>query len=523
MRPSIAAARLLAVSCLSWPASAAAASTTAPAWPQRTFLSEPSLRPLVVKTNVTCRPSDGFLFLATDGSANQAFGGPLIVDENGDEVWISKGHAFNFGAQVYRGEPVLTWWNGSVFPEPVGRGYGNVLIADRSYQTIANVTLGGNFKALNVSQTFASNIDLHEIFITERNSVVVTANNVTTANLESVGGPETGYVVDGQLYEIDIATNQVLHSWKSLDHLDQLPFTDSVYTLGSEGYTGVNESVAWGYFHINAASPFEDGYLISSRYFCSIMAVDAKGRVKWRVQGRDGGDFHLASDAHFCFQHDARHVATHGSEIIISMHDNANSPLTEPDPTTPTSGLVIKLDLATKTAVLVERFLNHKNPLYATAQGSYQSLSDGHVLVGHGFVPEIEEFGPDGEIVATSQFGFVADGQPVPLGGTLSYRAFKSAWTGCPVGPPSIATQRHGNEVVVAMSWNGATDIASWKVLAGEAPSNLRLVKSVPKHGFETTTSIGDARYVQVEAVGGWACGSRAPRVSKVTAVEDLH
>jgi hypothetical protein len=46
-----------------------------------------------------------------------------------------------------------------------------------------------------------SNIDLHEIYITNPNTVVVTANNVTQADLRSVGGPRNGWVVDSLVYE----------------------------------------------------------------------------------------------------------------------------------------------------------------------------------------------------------------------------------------------------------------------------------------------------------------------------------
>ena len=528
MAPFNPAARLsLAVTaCLSWSALAqneadsASASATVPAWPLKTFLSEPSLHPLVVNTSVPGQPSDELLFVATDGPVPAANEGPLIVDENGNEIWISKGHAFNFGPQVYMGEPIITWWNGTIFPEPVGRGYGNILIANSSYQVIANVSLEGNFQATDPSQTFGSYIDLHENFITERDSIVVTANNVTAADLTSVGGPKSGYVVDSQFYEIDVATNEVLYSWKSLDHLDQLPFKDSVYPLGSEGFTGLSQTVAWAYFHINAVSPFEDGYLVSSRYFCSIMAVDRDGNVKWRVQGRDGGDFDLALDAHFCFQHDARHLATVGSDVILSMHDNANSPLTEPKPTTPSSGLVVKLDLNAKTAALVKRYQDPKNPIYSSALGSYQGLPNTNVLVGHGFVPVIEEFAHNGQVVATTQFGPLIDGRTEPIGGTLSYRAFKSAWTGCPTSLPAVATKGEGKEVVVAMSWNGATGIIGWNVFSGKAKHEMRLVKFVPKHSFQTITSIEVASYVQVEAVGGSECGLQAPRKSSVIAVE---
>jgi hypothetical protein len=131
-----------------------------------------------------------------------------------------------------------------------------------------------------------SNVDLHEIYITERNTVLVTANNVTQADLRSVGGPSNGWVVDSLVYEIDIETNNILFRWRALDHLAEIPFTASVYPLGSEGFNGMKQSSAWGYFHINAVKPYDGGYIISSRFLCSAIALDSKGNVRWRLQVR---------------------------------------------------------------------------------------------------------------------------------------------------------------------------------------------------------------------------------------------
>lgn len=496
-------------------------STGSPAtlsWPVKTFLSEPDLHPLAVQitynTTATTRHkkhrhhvSPDYLFLAPDGSQARSNGGPLIVDESGDEIYIGPaGHAFNFGPQTYKGKTVLTWWDGQIFPEPVGRGYGNIIIADESYKVIANVSLPGNFATLKPGETFPSNIDLHEVVITKQGTVVVTGNNVTTTDLTSVGGPEKGWVVDAQVYEIDIETNEVLFHWNGLDHLDQIPVTASVDPIGSEGFGGKNQSTAWGYFHINSAHPFEDGYILSSRYLSSVIAIGKDGHVKWRLQGQTGGDFTLAPDAHFSFQHQARPISTHGdSELIFSIHDNANSPLTEPNPTTPSSGLVLRVNTKTHTASKVARYVDLTNPIIASAQGSFQSLSNGNVLLGHGFTPSIQEFAHDGTILATTQFGPIVNGQGDPLGGVLSYRAFKGQWRGCPTKRPAVAVRRvqEGNRLQVAMSWNGATGVENWVVLAGDvAGERLEEKRTVRKKGFETVVEIEDAAFVRVQARG---------------------
>ena len=488
--------------------SAASAQNVTPNWPTESYLTLPGISPLQVNTTTYGRTAPGYIFLATDGAvAGSLGGGPRIVTEDGEDIFIGRGHAFAFGAQTYQGKPVLAWWNGTVYAEPRGRGYGSIVIADTSYTTIANVTLPGHFVLEDVGVSYDTNIDIHEVYITPRDTVIVTANNVTNADLSSVGGSKTGWVVEAQFYEIDIKTNKVLYSWKSLDHQDQIPFTASQVPLGIDGSDGSTQEKAWGYFHINAASSFGDGYLISSRFLCSFIAIERSGDVAWRVSGVDGADFHLPSDATFSYQHQVRAVSSNSRHVTITMHDNANSERSLPKPTVASSGLVLKLDLKAKTVTKVARYSNPKNPLYAIAQGSYQSLPNGNAFIGHGLVPEIEEFSKDGEILATTQFGPVQNGMGTPFGAELTYRASKSEWAACPAQPPKVATEVNGKKLQVAVSWNGATDVKSWEIYAGSSSKSLKKVAEVSKRGFETVTSIDCAKYVKVIAVSSCCRG----------------
>lgn len=61
--------------------------------------------------------------------------------------------------------------------------------------------------------------------------------------------------MDSLFYEIDIATNKIIFKWSALEHLDAIPLNSSVYPLGFEGFTGVNQSVAWGY-SVRTLSPY---------------------------------------------------------------------------------------------------------------------------------------------------------------------------------------------------------------------------------------------------------------------------
>ncbi|KAK0887695.1 hypothetical protein LTR02_016984 [Friedmanniomyces endolithicus] len=486
-------------------------------WPYQTFKTV-NFTPPYLQISHHTEPSDdnAYLFFAPDGPKAKETA-PLIMDMHGELIWNGPAtHGFAFGAQVYDDEPVLVWWNGTLYPEPIGRGNGVVHMLNRRYETTRTTTLAGDFLEQVPGARFPSNIDVHEIFITKKGSMLVTANNITQADLTSVGGSKNGWVVAALIYEIDVATDQILFSWNSLDHLDQIPFTDSLYPLGSEGYTGETQNQAWGYFHINSVAPLNNGYILSSRFLCTALALSPNGSVLWRLQGRSGGDFALGPGADFCYQHDVRAFPSsssssssshpHGDSSIVTlhMHDNHNSPLS--NNTVPSSGLSLLLDLSTHRATLMHRYLNTSSPIYSTAQGNFQPLPNGNVFIGHGWIPILEEFSQTGEIQTTIQFasaearaggGWVSAQKP-----TLSYRAFKQEWLGCPGAKPDVRAERlvggDGDGTAVFVSWNGATEVEAWEVWGGGSGAALGCIGVVARSGFETRGLVGAAAYVQV-------------------------
>jgi hypothetical protein len=63
------------------------------------------------------------------------------------------------------------------------------------------------------------------------------------------------------------------------------------------------------------------------------------------------------------------------------------------------------------------------------------------------------------------------------------------------------------------VSWNGATQVASWRVLAGASAGALSPVGTVAKSGFQTTLTASSAGpYVAVQALNaaGPVIGSSA-------------
>jgi hypothetical protein len=64
-----------------------------------------------------------------------------------------------------------------------------------------------------------------------------------------------------------------------------------------------------------------------------------------------------------------------------------------------------------------------------------------------------------------------------------------------------VAKTGRDDEVKVYASWNGATEVATWQVLAGPSPDRLRPVASAPRDGFETAITVHTTEpYVGVQA-----------------------
>jgi hypothetical protein len=83
-----------------------------------------------------------------------------------------------------------------------------------------------------------------------------------------------------------------------------------------------------------------------------------------------------------------------------------------------------------------------------------------------------------------------------------TYRGYRFHWWGQPTTPPSIATSSKGPGTTVYASWNGATAVASWRVLASASPGSLSPVEQFPSTSFETTMHVSSSGpYFEVQAL----------------------
>lgn len=423
----------------------------------RAFRSRPDLSPPAIKVNVSSPDmTDGFIFVSPKkepGEQGPTQDAPMIVDGGGEPVWFYpppdlQADAFDFKVQTYKGETVLTWWVG----HHTGYGQGEYVISNHHYREIRRVRAGNGYQG-----------DHHEFLITPEDTALITIYAKVTMDLSAVGGPADGVVLDGVVQEIDIESGEVLFEWHSLDHVD---LDESYFRPPPDLET------SFDYFHINSIDPYPDGYLtISARRTSTVYKVDRKtGEVVWRFGGKLS-DFEMGHGTRTNWQHDARRHP----DGRLTIFDNGG--VTRD---VESRGIVVEIDEDAMRATLIGEYTHPQGTLAAT-QGNLQILPNGNVFMGWGSEPYFSEFNHDGELIFDASFPPAVE----------SYRAFHCPWKGFPEDSPAVAAESgSAGEVAIYVSWNGATEVATWQLLAGPEPEELEPVRSFPRKGFETAATL---------------------------------
>ncbi|HEY1793997.1 MAG TPA: arylsulfotransferase family protein [Opitutaceae bacterium] len=356
--------------------------------------------------------------------------------------------------QTYQGSPVLTWMqcSTSAATNPVPPvGY----ILDNTYSVVAKV-MASNYNA-----------DQHEFQLTPQNSALLVIYNSIQADLSSVGGSTTGWVTEGVVQEIDIASGDVLFEWHSLPNVAL-----------SESYKPVPATTSlaspYDYFHINSAKLDTDGnLLISSRHTWTVYKVNrSTGAIMWRLGGKKS-DFALGPGLPFAWQHDVEAADSSTLRIFDNESDGV--------PVRPYSRVIwVKHDDTAMTASIV-RTIVHPDQLSVLAEGSAESLSNGNTFVEWGNLGRYSEFGPDGQLLY--------DVAEAP--GYSSYRGFRFAWSATTLTEPTVtAVLNSDGTTTVHAVWNGATGVTTWQVSAGYSAQGLSVIASAPWNGMDTPITI---------------------------------
>jgi Arylsulfotransferase (ASST) len=431
----------------------------------RGFWSRPDLLPapvLVIGGGV----APGYLAVGL-GTAKGSVAGVQLIDHRGEPVFYhpisTRLWTTNPGVFRYRGEPVLTWWEGSV-RSPPGYGAGEGVIVDGSYRELARVRAANGRR-----------VDMHEYRLTPDGTALFTCYpEVVPADLSAIGGASNGRVLENIIQEVDIRTGKLLMEWRSLDHV---PISE----------TFRKPADPLDYLHANSIDIAADGnLLVSGRHTWSVYKLDRRtGEVIWRLGGKRS-DFAMGKGSQYSWQHHARAI----DPTTISVFDNGADGATSSH--SQSRGVLLSIDEAARTVRLSAAY-EHPDRLVANAMGSVEKLPNGNVLIGWGEEPCATEFAADGTRLSDAVF-------PV---GQKSYRAFRLGWKGTPRNAPAIAARPGPTDTsLLFVSWNGATEVTHWQVHAGSSAKHLRPVGVLRRTGFETPVSLNTTQgYAAITAL----------------------
>lgn len=433
------------------------------------YSSAPALTPSSVRITTPAKAgaTPGDLFLAPYQGKGSP--GPMIVDQQGNLVWFQPlpagVDATNFQVQQYQGKPVLTWWQGRIIR--VGFGEGENVVYDNSYRRVATIRAGNGYRA-----------DLHEIRLTPEGTAWIDAFDPIHMNLSGVHGSANGILTDGVIQEIDVKTGLVMWEWHALGHI---PLGESNNPVRSSGYP-------WDYVHLNSVDPGPAGdVLLSSRNTWALYDVDIRsGAIRWRLGGKRSS-FKLGAGTREYWQHDAEFQP--GG--LISVFDNGSAPQKEKQ----SRGILLRPDTSKHSVTLAKQLVNPSKTLLASSQGNMLALPGGNWLLGYGGLPNFTEFDSSGHVLLDGTLG--KDVQ--------NFKTFLSPWSARPTTRPALAVKSAGaGKISVAASWNGATEVASWRVLAGASSAALAPVATAAKSGFQTTLTAPTAYpHIAVQALDG--------------------
>ncbi|HWY89579.1 MAG TPA: MFS transporter [Solirubrobacteraceae bacterium] len=455
------------------------------------FVTAPSLHPPEIRSTQRApsgQLAPGYIFTTNFYDLNEppivGQSGPLILDNKLQPVWFQavpeRVAAANLSLQTYEGKPALAWWQGRV-TNTGATETGEYVVVNQHYQTVARLRATNGWV-----------LTLHELAISGED-VWVTANKNIPIDLSRYGGAYNGALVDSAVQEYSLKTGKLLRNWDALAHI---PLSEARASLPTNGFP-------WDAYHVNSIDLAGDGtFLVSMRNTWGAYLVDIDtGRIEWTLGGKRSS-FKFGTGAAFQWQHDAR---LNGS--TVTMFDDHCCQLTGGGTSVPATGssrgLVLKLDQGTHTATLVAQYPGD-GKFESEYMGDAQPLPNGAMFVGWGSEPYFSEYSRSGKLLL---------GGELP-GPNLTYRARLEQWVGEPLSPPVGAVRRTHGKTTVYASWNGATQVVSWRVLAGSAAGRLTVVASHAKSGFETAIPVSQSyESFKIQALGadGRVIGASRP------------
>jgi EmrB/QacA subfamily drug resistance transporter len=462
------------------------------------FVTEPALHPPQIRKTQRARAGQlapGYIFTANFYDLNEppivGQSGPLILDRRLQPVWFEpvpeKLVAANLSLQAYKGKPALAWWQG-VTTNTGATESGEDVVVNQHYQPVARLKATDGWV-----------LTLHEFTISGVDAWV-TANKNIPMDLSKYGGAYNGALIDSAVQEYNLKTGKLLRSWDALDHI---PLGESQASLPTNGFP-------WDAYHVNSIDLSANRtFLVSMRNTWSAYMVDIdSGKIEWTLGGKRSS-FKFGPGAAFQWQHDVRLQGGRDTNLEVSLYDDHCCQLTGGgtyvSPTGPSRGLVLKLDQQANTATLAAQY-GRNGGFTSDYMGDTQPLGNGNVFVGFGSEPYFSEYSRSGRLLFEGEL-------PGP---DLTYRATLEPWVGEPLSPPVGAARQADGKTTVYASWNGATQVVSWRVLAGSGSGAGRMtaVTTTVRSGFETAIGVPQSYNsfeVQALGAGGRVIGATRP------------
>ncbi|KAL3483501.1 ASST-domain-containing protein [Aspergillus germanicus] len=424
--------------------------------------------------------------------------GPYIYDADGNLIWAGSPlyenrNVFDFRAVHSIGdEPHLSF----VLQHNHEGDLGSGMIMGSDYEIKHQITYPTD-KGLGA-------FDIHEWNVLDDGKTGLgIAYKIHEVGMDSLGRPaEKTHVAAAGFTVMDLESGKLLWDW---DGVDKIGLTES-YRYGPESLAAA--SPGWDYVHANSIDRNAEGnYIMSMRFTNTIYMISGvDGHIMWRLGGKTS-DF--KQDFTFSRQHDAKFLESNGTHHVISFLNNASDE--EWAGETVSSVLIVEVDATpgVMTAKVLHRY-NRPDGQLTRLRGNAQQLANKNMFVGWSEAGYISEFAESGELLLTARFASTRFN---------TYRAYKGEFIGRPKTPPDlVATVSGTNKVDLSttfyVSWNGATEVASWRFYAQATEySSPVLVGETPRVDFETMfISSGFLDWVRVDAVDrdGKVLGSSA-------------
>ncbi len=408
------------------------------------YVTLPEDFPTINVTVATSQAAEGYIFLSSYHHLWSLGAQPylLVLDNAGEPVFYRRMPPLNNLDFKTQPNGLLTYFS---------RATNLLYVMDNSYTIVDTYEAGNGYL-----------MDHHDFQLLPNGHALLMIWDPQPVDMSQIveDGDPAATVIGLVIQELDSAKN-VVFQWSSWDHF---AITD----------TQVNLTAAQiAYVHGNAVElDFDGNLLISNRAMDEITKIDREtGDVIWRLGGRQNEFTFFDEDGPFYGQHDIRRLPNGN----VTIYDNREGHFPYFS-----RAVEYQLDEEAKTATIAWQYRNTPD-IYGAWLGNAQRLPNGNTLIGWGStVPTMTEVTPQGEVAFELTFSW-------PI---VSYRAFRFPWRGAPTWPPLLVMKAAETTTTLHYSWNGATDVAAYRVMAGSTADSMEQIGTQRKTGFEESTDI---------------------------------